>query len=87
MRKYKFLILLITCLFLTSCHNELSKRTIVPIIKEELIKEKPTVNLLTINLIPYNGTPQVMVKNLFERLKLVCSNIALQNSIALPTGA
>jgi archaemetzincin len=81
-------LLAITLLLLTGCQNPTPPLPFKPVFKSvPVVLEKPQVIPRTIGLIPFAGTPAIMVKNLFERLKLIFPTITLQAPIAFPLSA
>lgn len=87
--KCTMIFLAIALLILASCNYSAPPNPkIKPIIKEvSAVVEKPHVILKTINLIPFEGTSAIMVKNLYERLKLIFPDMTLQNPIEFPASA
>ena len=81
-------LLAIILIVLSGCYNPAPAPKVKPLIKvAPVVVEKPQVIPRTIDLIPFAGTPSIIVKNLFERLKLIFPGIALQNPIAFPATA
>ena len=88
MMKHTFPLLAIALLLLTSCQNPAPPLPIMLVIKSvPVIVEKPQVVVRTIDLVPFAGTPGIMVKNLFERLKLIFPTITIKDPIPFPATA
>jgi archaemetzincin len=88
MMKHTLPLLAIALLLLTSCQNPAPPLPIKLVIKSvPVVVEKPQVVVRTIDLVPFAGTPGIMVKNLFERLKLIFPTITIKDPIPFPATA
>jgi len=69
------------------CLNQSFAKTAMATEKTNSVQVNPKAGSLTIDIVPFNGTPKEMVQGLFVRLKQIFPNITLQNPIPFPANA